>query len=114
MKHLIEGRVLQHCDITIEVSAEPYFTCPGLHHKDVKWGSCIENNADNDYVCKYYQGIATKVVDPYSKCYEKGYIKCSLKVEIDAKRSSRKVLATKAMAEKCVEAGDMLSAFINR
>ena len=110
MKHLIEGRTLQWVDILIEANAEPYFTCPGFHDKDVKWGVCVENS----HKCKHFNGIATKVDDPYSKCYEKAYIKCSLNAEIETKKASRERLAEKAMVIKCQKAGSALSAFLNR
>jgi hypothetical protein len=113
MKHLIEGRVLQYCDVTIEVLAEPYFTCPARCN-DIVMGICFENTASRNLTCKYFKGIAAKVEDPYSKCYEKAYVRCGLKSEIDAKRASRKTSADKAMAAKYVKASEAWEAFTNR
>ena len=110
MKHLIEGRVLQYVDILVEVNAEPYFTCPGGYGRGVVQGVCVGNGT----ICKYFNGIATSVTDPYDKRYEKAYIRCSLKAEIKAKKASRKALAEKAMVIRCANASSMLMAFMNR
>jgi hypothetical protein len=110
MKQLIEGRVLQYCDILIEALAEPYFSCPASHCNDVKWGVCVEN----DCTCKHFNGIATKVSDPWDKCYEKAYIRCGLKAEIETKIASRKAKAEVIKAKTNAKAAEVFKAFMNR